>query len=923
MSWIAAARARLHLLFAPRSAEARTNEEMDFHIAMETDRLVRDDRLSLDEARRRALATFGGVTQHREELRDGRGVGALTGLSLDFKLGFRMLVKYPGLTVVGGLAMAFGIWVGTLAFVMASLFFNPTLPLPGGDRIVLMRNWDVSARSTEARAVGDFVLWRRALSSVTDIGAYRDVTRNVITGTDDARPVQVAEMSAVGFQVSSGRPLLGRVLSAADDAPGAPPVAVLGYELWQTRFAGDGTIVGKTVKVGDTFATVVGVMPEGFKFPVAHDMWMPLHWSAADEAPRSGPPITIFGRLAPGATLERAQSELATLGRRVAIDKRQTHEHLEAQVGSYAKQFQDGGTSDFLAQASIPTFAAMLMALICGNIALLLFARAATRETELAVRSALGATRGRIVAQLFAEALVLGGVAAVVGLAAAYVAINRWGLAFLEANFGRVPFWLEPHLSTGTVIYAAALTVVAAVVAGVMPGLKITRGLSSKLKQSSAGSGGIRFSGVWTVVIVAQVAMTVAFPAIVAFERGQSRYIKTFPAGFAAEEFVAVSLVTDAPISSVTDSAASRAAFDAQQARFGATLEALRQRVASEPGVAGVTFVDRVPRTFHDHYRIEVEDPDAAPGGAEDSKAKSAQKLLPIISLAGVDPSYFSVLETPVLAGRSFDARDLAVGARNVIVDQAFVDVVLHGRNAIGRRLRFKANQGPRPLPGEEARPWFQIVGVVKELGMGSPMENARAAGLYVPTPPQALDSVYMMVHAKGDPLAVAPRIRSIAAAVDPTLRIPGIQRVSEVSDVFLWILGLWTRVTMLLTAIALLLSLAGIYAVLSFIVSRRTREIGVRVALGASRRRIIVAIFRRPLIQVGIGVAVGGILIGLAAEGLVHTEMSNVGTGLSLGLVVQLIAYGSLMFGVCLLACVVPTRRALGVEPTEALRAE
>ena len=136
MSWIAAARARLHLLFAPRSAEARTNEEMDFHIAMETDRLVREERLSPDEARRRALATFGGVTQHREQLRDGRGVSGLAGLSLDFKLGFRMLVKYPGLTIVGGLAMAFGIWVGTLAFVMASLFFNPTLPLPGGDRIV-------------------------------------------------------------------------------------------------------------------------------------------------------------------------------------------------------------------------------------------------------------------------------------------------------------------------------------------------------------------------------------------------------------------------------------------------------------------------------------------------------------------------------------------------------------------------------------------------------------------------------------------------------------------------------------------------------------------------------------------------------------------------------------------------------------------
>jgi predicted permease len=844
-------------------------------------------------------------------------------MSLDFKLGFRMLVKYPGLTIVGGLAMSFGIWVGTLSFVAASMAFHPTLPLPDGDRIVLLRNWDVSALSAEPRALGDFVVWRRALKSINDIGAYRDVTRNVITGTDDARPVQVAEMTASGFQVSSGRPLLGRVLSTADEAPGAPPVVVLGYELWRTRFAGDGAIVGKTVKVGDTFATVVGVMPERFEFPVSHDLWMPLRWQAADEAPRAGPAITMFGRLAPGADLESAQSELTTIGKRAAVDRRATHEHLEPQVGAYAKQFQNGGASDFLAMASIPTFAAMLVALICGNVALLLFARAATRETELVVRSALGATRRRIVAQLFAEALVLGGLSAVIGVSVTQLTLDRFALPFLEANFGRVPFWIDPHLSTGTVVYAVGLTIVAAVVAGVMPALKITRGLSSRLKQNTGG-GGIRFSGVWTVVIVAQVAMTVAFPAIVAFERSQSRYVRDFPAGFPAEKFVAVTLAMDAPKSAAGDSAAARTELRAQQARYGATLEAIRQRVAAEPGVAGVTFVEFMPRTWHDHYRVEVDAADMTLNRAAGAAPAPSQNLRPIVSIAGIDPSYFSVLETPVLAGRSFDLRDLAPGVRTAIVDKGFVDQVLQGRNAVGLRLRFKANQGPRPLPGEEERPWFQIVGVVKELGMGSPMDKDRASGVYLATAPEKLDSVYMMVHAKGaDPLSVVPRIRSIAAAVDPTLRLSGIQRVSEVSDVLLWLLGLWTKLSMLLTGIALLLSLAGIYAVLSFIVARRTREIGVRVALGASQRRIIVAIFRRPLIQVASGVAVGGILIALAAEALAHSEMSNAGTGFSLALLAQLIAYGSLMFGVCLLACIVPTRRALSVEPTESLRAE
>jgi predicted permease len=725
--------------------------------------------------------------------------------------------------------------------------------------------------------------------------------------------VPVAEMTASGFRASLGQPLLGRVLSTADEARGAPPVVVIGYKLWQTRFAGDGSIVGKTVKVGDSYATIVGVMPKGYAFPVAHDLWMPLHWRAVDEAPRSGPGVTIFGRLAPGATLERAQSELTTLGRRAAIDLRATHEHLEPQVGAYAKQFKEPGAGDLVAMASIEIFPVLLLALICGNVALLLFARAATRESELAVRSALGASRGRIVAQLFAEALVLGGVAAVLGLGAAYIALDRWGLAFLEANLGRVPFWLDPKLSPPTVIYAVGLTVVAAVIAGIMPALKITRRLHSSLKQNTAGAGGVRFSGVWTVVIVAQVAMTVAFPAIVAFERGQARHIQTFPAGFAAEEYVAMTLAMDSATISATDSTALRAALDAQRTRFGAALEALRERVAAEPGVFGVTFVDALPRTWHDHYRIEVE------VGAPEA----TQKLLPVVSVGSVDPSYFSVLETPVLAGRSFDSRDLAPGARTAIVDQGFVDQVLHGRNAVGLRFRFKAKQGPPPLPGEGERPWFQIVGVVKELGMGSPTDKERASGLYLPNAPQKLDRVWMMAHVKGDPLSIVPRIRSIAGAVEPTMRLSEIQRVSDVSDVLLWIIGLWMKVTVVLTALALLLSLAGIYAVLSFIVARRTREIGVRVALGASQRRIVVAIFRRPLIQVGIGVGIGGILIALASEALAHSEMSNAGNGMSLGLLMQLVAYGSLMFGVCLLACVVPTRRALSVEPTEALRVE
>jgi putative ABC transport system permease protein len=248
-----------------------------------------------------------------------------------------------------------------------------------------------------------------------------------------------------------------------------------------------------------------------------------------------------------------------------------------------------------------------------------------------------------------------------------------------------------------------------------------------------------------------------------------------------------------------------------------------------------------------------------------------------------------------------------------VIVDQAFVDLVLHGRNAIGQRVRISSS--PYPIK-DDTSAWSEIVGVVPDMGMDNVANRDRPAGLYVPAGTESARLRYMIVHGRGDPLALAPKVRTIAMSVDPTLRLSEFQRLDKVSDDIIWMLSLWMRATAGLTALALLLSLAGIYAVLSFTVARRTREIGVRVALGASSRRVVIAIFRRPLMQVAMGVLAGGILIGVAATGIS-------GGTLSLGNIALLIAYVALMFGVCMLACAVPTRRALRVEPTVALRSE
>jgi putative ABC transport system permease protein len=835
---------------------------------------------------------------------------------LDLKLAGRMLVKYPGLTIVGGVAMAFAIWVGVVTFTMVTPFIYPSLPLPGAERIVKIENWDTAANDEDERILHDFAIWRDSLRSITEIGVWRASPRNVTIDDGDPRQVYAAEMSASGFRVASAEPLLGRVLVAGDEQPDAPWVAVVGYELWQTRFGSDPNVLGREVKIGTEVATIVGVMREDFAFPVAHEFWLPFRRNLFDQAPRSGPGASAFGLLAPGQTLETAQAELAAIGQRAAVAQPSTHQHLEPRVSPYADAMS--GAEELGMMFSMYFFVVMLLILVCGNVGLLLFARAAARESDFLVRTALGASRARLVSQIFTEALVLGGLAALVGLIFADIALRHWGTAFLEANLGRLPFWLAIRITPAAVLVAVALAVIGAAVAGVMPALKLTKGLNDRLKQTTAAAGGLRFGGVWTLIIVAQVAVTVAFPALIFWEQSQLRRVQDFDPGYAAERYLTVRIERELP-------APSGQGIDALAAergkRFASDVEELRRQIGTLPGVAGVTMAERLPSTNQSGARIELAYDLTAGAAAADTSA-TARKPRRGATVAAVDPSYFDVLGATVLAGRGFTAADIQSGARVAIVDQGFVDQVLQGRNPVGQQVRFK------PRPGDStdstAPPWFEIVGVIRDLGAGTPIAKGRAAGYYLPGTPDLFDEVYMMVHVRaGDPLALAPQVRTLAHNVAPSLRLVDFQRANEVNEVIVSVIKLWLRVTFIMTGVALVVSLAGIYAVSSFAVSRRTREIGVRVALGASPFRVVSAILRRPVSQVGLGIAAGTALVLTFAALLPRTQFPGSETGLTVAGTAMFLCYSTVMLGVCLLACVVPTRRALQVEPTVALRME
>lgn len=875
-------RARLRLLFSPASAESRMEEEIGFHIEMETERLVREEGLDPAEARRRALVAFGGVERYKEELRSGRGLAWLGGLRLDLKLGLRMLVKHPGLTLVGGLALAIAIGAGAAYFDFVKQMYRPELPLEEGDRLVGLLNWDVADNEPDPQSLFDLGVWREQLMTVRELGAAHGVERNLILGEGRVEPVEAVEISASAFRVTDVQPQLGRPLLDSDQEPGAPPVVVLGHRLWKTRFGGDPRILDRTIRLGRDQHRVVGVMPEGFGFPVSNSLWLPLRLEPAAVAAGEGPSIRVFGQLAPGVELEQAQAELAAVGARLATAHPETHRDLRPQVLPYVESLWSFAADGPAARAILYGLNLFFLALlgVCGiNVATLVFARTATRQGEITVRSALGASRSRVLVQMFAEALVLAVVAAAVGLAGAS-ALMRWAVGGMLTSQGVEPlFWMTGRLSRETILYSIALTLLAALTVGLLPGLKATgRRLHGGLKELSMGGSGMRFGRFWTGVIVAQVGLTVLFLLVVA-AIGWNMVTRTHAAqfGFPPERVLSLRVDGGAP--------------DAYQR--------LEQQLLSEPEVAGITYASQLPGMNHPYALVEVDGL-----GGEQPAPRYMKK-------SAVDPDFFGSLEVPVVAGRTFRPSDLESDVRPVVVDQTFARTFLGGRSPIGMRLR-------EVEPGTgEAGAWGQIVGVVEDLAE-SPEKEAQDAVLYRPATPAELAPLRMAIRVRSDLQPLAARLPSLAAAVDPEIRLYEVMPLTETDRALRIGAGYLLKGLAVVGGILLLLSLAGVYSLMAFAVSRRRREIGIRTAVGANPRRILTGIFGSTIAQIGIGV-VAGVIPGTLVLLYGLPEVLRGSSPATASAAVAAVAAFVLVVG--LAAAIVPARRALRVQPTEALR--
>jgi putative ABC transport system permease protein len=904
MKWVDSVRTRLRLLFGRRAAESRMNDEFRFHIEMEADRLMRAKGLTPDEARRRALAAFGGVETHKEALRDGRGLAWLSSLSLDLKLGGRMLRKYPGLTLAGGLALAIAIGIGASWYDLTGKIMAPTIPLPEGDRLIRIETLNTLTTAPEPRILRDFLEWRRELRTIADLGAYRTGRRTFVAGDAAPQPIQLAELTVSAFQTAGVAPMLGRALLDSDGMPGAPSVVVLGYGVWQRALGMRQDILGSVVKLGNTPATVVGVMPEGFAYPINHDAWTPLSLRASYEALEGGA-VNVIGRLAPGASIDQANAELRVVGERTAAAFPATHAHLRPSVWRLA---EEPGVPDGSLQFAMKNLPALFLLLVaCTSVGTLVYARTATREGEIAVRSALGAGRARIIGQLFVEALVLASIAATAGLVAADGAVT-WVIGNMNRSSGGLPFWVSPGLKPSTMVYAGFLAVVTAAMLSLLPALKVTRSrVQPHLTNQGGGGATLRFGRLWTGAMIFQVALTaIGIPG--ALENViQSMRKDSIRAAFPSREYVAARIEMNRPFEDEATPA-----FEARRAR---TFAELQQRIAQEPGVVAVTFADRVPGAGRTNRFAEVE----LPPGVGATPAYEGR-----FRMSGVGPGFLEALDRPIIAGRAFAAGDWQPGARAVIVNEAFAREYSRktgGASPIGARLRSAASletSAAERSPAAEASAgrWFEIAGVVRDVGLDPSDEGEEPAFVFYPASAEALSPLVINVRTRGNPATLAARVPFLAADVDGGLVVQDARPLSEWLRTDKVIQGAMLAVT----ALVLFLSALGIFSLVSVSVSRRTREIGLRSALGANPRRVLAGVLSRGVVLMGSGIAAGGTLLFLALAVAKQGPTGRPAEDVAI-FAGHFAVTSAVMLAACLLACIGPAKRALRISPTDALR--
>ncbi len=807
----------------------------------------------------------------------------------DIRFAVRLLVKDRWFTAVAIIALALGIGVNATVFTFVNAVLIRGLPINDPDRVMVVGTRDARLRD-RGMSYLDFEDYRRATRTFSGLAAFSGSVMNVSDEGRTPERFQGPFISAPAFKLIGQRPQLGRDFLPEDDRPGAPAVVVLGNGIWKNRYGSDPSIIGRSIKINDIVSTVIGVMPEGFKFPNNADLWLPLaHMPRLAEQKRDNRNVEAFGKLADGVTRAQAQSEMNTIAGQLRHDYPDTNKDVTASVMTFNER-QNGGPIR-LVFLSLMGAVAFVLLIACANVANLLLARSATRAREMSVRISLGATRWRIVRQLLVESVLLSIVSGLFGLALAYVGVRLFDAATQDVG---KPYWIKFTMDAQVFAFFAAVCLGTGIVFGLAPALHVSKtDLNEVLKEGGrSGSSGVRARRWTSVLIVAELALTLVLLAGAGLMMRSFLTLYRLDVGVDTAHLLTMRLALPAQKYPTIES---RRAF----------FERLDQRIAGISGIQAGMITTNMPLGGGNGRLLAV-----------DGRPLAAGEQAPLVTQLMIGPRYFETLGLRIVRGRGFEELDGTTGHETAIINQRFATMHFGSEDPLGRRIKLTPDGAL--VPGAAVPTWVTVVGVSPSIRQSNMQEPQPDPVAYIPLRSQAPGFVLLMIRAGGDAASVTSLMREEVRAIDPDLPLFEIKTMDQQLAQARWPFRVFGSMFAIFALIALALSAVGLYAVTAYSVAQRTQEIGVRMALGAQAPQVWWLVVRRGLLQLAMGLSIG--LAGAFGVGqllkslLVQTSTRDPLTLTSIVLLLMLVS---------VLASFWPARRATRLDPVAALRNE
>jgi putative ABC transport system permease protein len=864
------------------AAESDLEDEMRAHVELETRENVAAG-MPAGEARRAAMLKFGNATLAAEDSRAAWRFASLDSLLQDLRYGARMLTKSPGFTTAVVLTLALGIGANTAIFSVVRSVLLKALPYPEPERLVVLDEFHVR-NGPQSVSWMDFLDWREQTGEFEALAAYCQAPFS-LTGRGEPMLLSAGEVSAPFFSLLGAKPLLGRTFTPDEDRAGAARTTVLGYELWRDRFDSNPAVIGQTVVLSGAAYTVVGVMPPGFKFFLRYtDLYVPvgLQGDNPDWLIRGNHVgIRILARLKRGATFSSARSEMDALMLRLEKQYAVTNSGVRAS----ATPLYDARLGDIRpALLTLLMAVACVLLIACANVANLQLARSAARQKEFAIRTALGAGRTRVLRQLLTESVLLSFLGGALGLLLAYEMSGPL-LRLAPPDIFRLD---ETRLDGGVLLFTFVVAALAGILFGLAPAWQATRGdLDGALKESrrsaTPGRSAQRLrAGLFVVEVALAMVMVLASGLLVRSFLGA----QAVDPGFASDRLLTVEI----------DPLESKYAGQEQWRQF--FLQAL-ERIRALPGVESASAVFCPPVVGSCWGSIyEVSDRPIPP------RAEIPRSLFNVAF-----PGYFRMMGVRQIEGREFTEDDIKNSPPVIVINQSLARRWWPGQSALGKRIK----QG---FP-EDDSPYREIVGVVADLKQEG-LDAAQMPEVFLSVNQHPADNMVLMVRTEAEPMVLAAAAVKEIHAIDKDLPVA---RVQPMSQYLAESLARRKFTTLLLTAfgaLALALAAVGVYGVMAYGVAQRTHEFGLRMALGAQKRQVL-----RLVLGHGLRLVLCGVAIGLAASSVLTRLMASQLFGVTPHDPLTFASVSLLLAGVALLACYLPARRAMRVEPMTALRYE